>query len=354
MQSGFDPPPPPPGGYPPPPPYPPPQYAQQPQAPGPQDQGPQALGPQAQGPQVQGQWAQNQNPYPQNPYGPQQFIPPAPGYVQPYGAYGYSIPTDGKATASLVLGILSIMCFSVLAGIPAIILGVLARKDIARSGGALQGGGLAIGGMILGAFSVLIAGAYVVGMAAVFATASHAAKSLPTAYPTAYPTFVVPTPVPTASSGISGGAVASTTMHGRIKVISLGSGRPLEDQLIDLKASESAEGRTTIVETTAEWCAACKEIAGTIDDPLLQHALADVTLVEVDTDEFGSELGALKMETSAIPFFFKIDSTAKATDAISGDEWDENTPQNEAPVLGAFAKGTLKKRRHPSPVGTKL
>ncbi|MEO8874977.1 MAG: hypothetical protein ABI461_05270, partial [Polyangiaceae bacterium] len=72
------------------------------------------------------------------------------------------------------------------------------------------------------------------------------------------------------------------------------------------------------------------------------------------TDEFGSELAALKMETNAIPFFFKIDSAAHATDAISGDEWDENIATNEAPVLGAFAKGTLKKRRHPSPLGTSL
>jgi hypothetical protein len=61
------------------------------------------------------------------------------------------------------------------------------------------------------------------------------------------------------------------------------------------------------------------------------------------------------MQTNAIPYFYKIDSAAHATDSISGDEWDENTPANEAPVLGAFAKGTLKKRRHPSPAsGTAL
>jgi thiol-disulfide isomerase/thioredoxin len=333
MQSGFDPPPPP-DGDPPPGPYPPPQPQQS------------AAYPQVPYPQ---------NPYPQNAYGQQPFIQPAPGYVQPYGGYGYAVPTDTKATVSLVLGILSFACcFGFLTGIPAIILGFLARRDIARSGGTVQGNGLAIGGIVMGGLSVAVSILYLIGMGASVLAAKHAVSGIPT-YPTAYPTspFVIPTPPPTPTAAPTS-AVASTVMHGTIKVVSLGGGRPLQDQLTDLRTSEIADGRTLIVQTTAGWCSACKEIASTIDDPLLQRALANVTLVEVDTDEFGAELGALKMETDAIPYFFKIDSSARATDAISGDEWDENTPANEAPVLGAFAKGTLKKRRHPNPVGTSL
>src|SRR4029077_275930 len=49
--------------------------------------------------------------------------------------------TDGKATASLILGILSLLCLSVLAGIPAIILGHMSKANIRRSMGRLKGDG---------------------------------------------------------------------------------------------------------------------------------------------------------------------------------------------------------------------
>ena len=64
--------------------------------------------------------------------------------------------TCGLATASLVLGVLGITCFSILAGIPALITGILALGKIRRSRGALTGGGLATGGIALGAISFIL------------------------------------------------------------------------------------------------------------------------------------------------------------------------------------------------------
>ncbi|MBN1901462.1 DUF4190 domain-containing protein [Candidatus Sumerlaeota bacterium] len=69
-------------------------------------------------------------------------------------------PVPGKTSSiavfSLVLGVMSIVCFGVLAGIPALILGVIAISEIRRSQGALSGLGMAIAGMILGICSLLI------------------------------------------------------------------------------------------------------------------------------------------------------------------------------------------------------
>jgi prepilin-type processing-associated H-X9-DG protein len=64
---------------------------------------------------------------------------------------------SGKATASLVLGILAIPCLcSLLTGIPAVILGLMALGDIRRSKGRLGGRGMAMTGTILGGvFSLL-------------------------------------------------------------------------------------------------------------------------------------------------------------------------------------------------------
>jgi hypothetical protein len=63
--------------------------------------------------------------------------------------------TSQKAVWSLVLGILSIFCIWILGSIPAIILGILALKDIDRSGGALKGKGIGIAGIVTGGVGVL-------------------------------------------------------------------------------------------------------------------------------------------------------------------------------------------------------
>jgi type II secretory pathway pseudopilin PulG len=62
--------------------------------------------------------------------------------------------TDGKATGSLVLGILALFPLSIFAGIPAVILGHVSRSSIGKSGGRLKGGGMALAGLIMGYISV--------------------------------------------------------------------------------------------------------------------------------------------------------------------------------------------------------
>jgi prepilin-type processing-associated H-X9-DG protein len=57
--------------------------------------------------------------------------------------------TSGKAIASLVLGLLSLIC-TFFTGIPAIILGCLGLNDISRSRGRLKGSGMAVVGIVLG------------------------------------------------------------------------------------------------------------------------------------------------------------------------------------------------------------
>jgi hypothetical protein len=56
----------------------------------------------------------------------------------------------GLAITSLVLGLLSLTCFSFLTGIPAIICGHLARARARRSPGQYSGAGLALAGLITG------------------------------------------------------------------------------------------------------------------------------------------------------------------------------------------------------------
>lgn len=85
--------------------------------------------------------------------------PPPPGdSAQPYGTGAPK--TSGKAIASMVAGLaglLTCLCgFLVVVSIAAIVLGVLARKEIAASGGQLEGNTQATVGIISGAVGVVL------------------------------------------------------------------------------------------------------------------------------------------------------------------------------------------------------
>jgi hypothetical protein len=78
--------------------------------------------------------------------------PPPPQYGAPQPPYGdYPQKTPGTAIASLVLGIIGIpACGCLVISILAIVLGRIAKNDIAQSGGSKGGASLAQWGFILG------------------------------------------------------------------------------------------------------------------------------------------------------------------------------------------------------------
>jgi hypothetical protein len=88
-------------------------------------------------------------------------ITPAPEYDEaaaaapPY-AQAEAGRKPGKAVASLVCGIISLFILGPILGIVAIVLGVLARKEIAADP-SLDGAGLALAGIITGAIGAVLA-----------------------------------------------------------------------------------------------------------------------------------------------------------------------------------------------------
>ena len=90
--------------------------------------------------------------------------PPPPGGPGQYGGYGgYAQPqTNKKSIWALVLGILSLICCGLIAGIPALILGNAAKKEIGASGGAQTGAGMAQAGVILGIISIVLSVLYII------------------------------------------------------------------------------------------------------------------------------------------------------------------------------------------------
>jgi hypothetical protein len=95
---------------------------------------------------------QTPSPYAQ-PGGPPYYGSPYP--QQPYPMV-MTVNSNGKAIASLVLGIFGIFSFPIISSIVALVLGVQARREIAASGGWQTGDSMARAGIILGWVGIAI------------------------------------------------------------------------------------------------------------------------------------------------------------------------------------------------------
>jgi hypothetical protein len=243
--------------------------------------------------------------------------------------------TDTKAVVALVLGLVSMACVGFFAGLPAIILGATARRDIDRSNGMLTGRRLAATGIVTGLFGtgvgfvmfLWVMGAYFAP--ATEATAPEATRALSTA--------VEPRTAPPAAE------MPATRSYGSLEVVDLDQSRPLRPQLAEIVAR--SHGRTVVLQTYLSSSAACAAVAESLPDTRMQRALANVVLVRVDAEEYDRELGKMKVETRTAPWFYKLDAKADPTDAISADAWDANLPESMAPVLGRFVHKPPPSRR---------
>ena len=82
--------------------------------------------------------------------------PPPPQYGSPApGQPGQPAGNNSKALWAMILGILGLVCCGIFTGIPALILGNIAKKEIDASGGAQTGRGMAQAGFILGIISIV-------------------------------------------------------------------------------------------------------------------------------------------------------------------------------------------------------
>jgi hypothetical protein len=253
-------------------------------------------------------------------------------------------PPDDRAVASIILGVLSVVgCLAWLGlplGVPAILLGARAHRDIRRSAGLRAGHGLATGGIVLGSIGATLFFAWlgVVSIAIVRGSPER--------------TFAIPggsasvaEPI-TRTDSLDRRMTPSPPAEPPDRVVELhASFGPLRAQLATQAMAARRSGETVLVETTAPRCVPCAEVAAAAADAQVQQVLTKVRFLRVDVGEFRDELKALRMNEPAVPWFYLIDVRGRPSDAISADEWDDNVAANIAPVLGAFVRGSLQSRR---------
>jgi hypothetical protein len=217
--------------------------------------------------------------------------------------------TESKAIASLVLGVSSLMCLGAITGLPAVILGALARKDIDRSSGALAGRGIAAGGIVSGLFGT--------GLGFVMLL------------------FVL------------GGVIESRNEKASgLQVVDVRADRPFGSQVMTIIDEAKANHRSVVLQTTSQRDVRCAQIAAALPDARVQHALANVTLVRVDIDRYSSELHAMHIEPRSAPYFYVLNEKAVPVDAMSGGEVDPSAPEKMGPTLAAFVRGSSAVKPH--------
>ncbi len=281
------------------------------------------------------------SPHPAPSLHPASVYPPAHSYIPPSIA---PVPrTEGKAVVAFVLGLLSVACVGAVTGLPAIILGAMARRDIDRSSGLLEGRTLAAGGIVSGLFGTGLGIVLLLwGMGAMFTPGAESTANV--ASPAVDSASNAPeedAPPPTIAS--SAKQTPGTSSCGSVEVVDLDDSRPLRAQLTEIVGR--SRGRTVILQTVARSSSACAAVAAALPDLRMQRALANVTLVHVDVDEYARDLAVMKVETRTAPWFYKLDANGTPTDAISADAWETNLPESMAPVLGKFVHRATPKRR---------
>jgi len=148
-----------------------PQQPQQPQEPQP----PYGQPPYGQPGYGQPGYGQQPPAYGQQPYGQQQYGQPYPPQGYGYGYGGAPQSTNGRAQASMWVGIGSVLlafCCGLggISGIVAIVLGVKARSEIRLRNGEQGGDGMALTGIITGSVAIVVGLAILVLIVVAFAS----------------------------------------------------------------------------------------------------------------------------------------------------------------------------------------
>jgi hypothetical protein len=97
---------------------------------------------------------------------------------------------------------------------------------------------------------------------------------------------------------------------------------------------------------TAPDCRPCTGVSVALASPLVQAALSGVRLLRLDAREYRLELSERGLTTEVLPGFALLSENGQPVDYVSGGEWDEDVPENIAPVLKKFIQGTYKARRN--------
>ena len=259
--------------------------------------------------------------------------------------------TNGTSVFAFIASLSSFVCFVGIGGALGIVLGLIARNEIARAEGRETGRGLASAAIIIGVLNLTLTA---IGVAAGITYLARprpvaAARSAPTAtapagHPPSGPHFPESNPqAPRARASREQGT--QVTRLGSFTLVDISG--DFEAELDKQRALAAASSETLVLWLVVPNCKPCAGVAASLTSAAVQKAIAHVRLVRADRDEFQVELERLGIPTEKIPGFVLLDARNHPSDFIHGGEWDADIAANIAPVLEKFAHGRYAPRRHP-------
>jgi hypothetical protein len=273
----------------------------------------------------------------------------APGQHAPWTPREYT-KTNGTSVFALLASLSSFVCFIGIGGALGIVLGLIARSEIARSEGREAGRGLANSAIAVGVINLALS---IVGLGVGIAyLARPSTASVPTAV-VGVPSWPLPSTAPHFAKRpsrhpeprFSRSPVTEVTTLGTITVADIGGDFDVE--LTKQRTFAESAGEILVLWVVVGDCKPCDGVAAALTDPLSQKALAKTRFVRVDRNDFQVELDRLGIPTEKIPGFALLDGRDHVSDFIHGGEWDADIAANIAPVLGKFVHGSYRQRRHP-------
>jgi thiol-disulfide isomerase/thioredoxin len=109
-------------------------------------------------------------------------------------------------------------------------------------------------------------------------------------------------------------------------------------QLATESDKANAMGLSPFIEFDATWCPPCQAINASIasKDPLTLKAFDGIYLIRADVDEWGWG-NKTNFDFEAIPIYYKLNKDGLPSgDKVDGGAWNEDIPENFAPVLDNF------------------
>ncbi|HVW28632.1 MAG TPA: hypothetical protein VHC69_24875 [Polyangiaceae bacterium] len=135
---------------------------------------------------------------------------------------------------------------------------------------------------------------------------------------------------------------------GDITLVDVGAEIPSLDEELDRQRGLSMRAHERLlVWLVVPDCKSCNAVEAALSSPEVQHALGKARLVRLDAVEFLAELSRIGVPMDAFPAFVLLGRDGHAADYLHDGEWDDDIPENIAPVLKSFVEGTYTRRRSP-------
>jgi hypothetical protein len=135
---------------------------------------------------------------------------------------------------------------------------------------------------------------------------------------------------------------------GDITLVDVGAEIPSLDEELDRQRGLSMRTHERLlVWLVVPDCKSCSAVESALSSTEVQHALGKARLVRLDAVEFLAELSRIGVPMEVFPAFVLLGRDGHAADYLHDGEWDDDIPEDIAPVLKSFVEGTYSRRRSP-------